>query len=202
MKQRRAFRPESLRPLEDRLALSQAAAALHAPAHVVQQTAAPGRTAAGFEIGFLEGMIPHHQMAIRMSEIAVRNASDPEVRVLARRIIREQTPEIREMQSWLSAWYGIRGYRATMSMADMQMLQDLRALHGPAFDQAYLSDMIDHHQRAISGDDMMAGANQALDRAFHPRLLRLAAGIVATQSAEIQEMQSLLDRSGGMTPMS
>jgi uncharacterized protein (DUF305 family) len=193
---RREFRPESLGPLEDRLALSQTAAALHAPAQVVQQSAAPGRSVASFEIGFLEGLIPHHQMAIRMSEIAVRNASDPGVRDLARRIIREQTPEIREMQSWLSAWYCIRGYRATMSMADMQMLQDLRAMQGPAFDQAYLSDMIDHHQRAISGDDTMAGASEALDRAFHPHLLRLAAGIVATQSAEIQEMQTLLARGG------
>ena len=55
-------------------------------------TAAPpaGRAAAArFEISFLKGMIPHHQMAISMSQIALRNSESPQVRSLAQRIIKE-----------------------------------------------------------------------------------------------------------------
>lgn len=169
----------------------------------VVTAAPPARqaSAAQFEIGFLKGMIPHHQMAISMSQIALRNSDNPEVRGLARRIIGEQRPEIAEMRSWLS-WYGIRGFRPGMSPDDMQMLRDLRGLHGTAFDRAYLSDMIDHHRRAIGGDGMMmTGAEDVLAHGgIHPRLTRLAGNIVRTQAAEIREMRMLLGTGATVMP--
>lgn len=185
------FRP-SVQGLEDRLALSHAGAVMHGPTLAVH-VAALGREAARFEVDFLRGMIPHHQMAISMSQIALRNSDNPEVRGLARRIIGEQRPEVAEMKTMLSAWYGVRGYRPGMSPEDMMMLQDLRGLHGTAFDRAYLTGMIDHHRRAIGGDGMMmTGAQDVLARGVHPRLLKLAGNIVRSQSAEIREMTMLL----------
>ena len=204
MSLKRVFRADSLVPLEDRVVLS--TSAQHVTALVASLT--PGVTAAAvpasrrdalrFEVDFLKGMIPHHQMAIRMAQIEARNGSDPAVVGLARRIISEQTPEIHRMQSWLSSGFGIRNFRPRMSADDMKMLGDLGALKGTDLDRAFLTDMIDHHQRAISGDGMMPGANDCLDRAIHTGLRQLCTNIVTSQSGEIREMQKDLARLGGM----
>lgn len=191
MSKNRQFQP-AVYGLEDRLALSHAGAVMHGPTPAVHVVAV-GREAARFEVDFLKGMIPHHQMAISMSQIALRNSDNPEVRSLARRIIGEQRPEIAEMKSWLYSGFGVRNFQPKMTPDDVKMLQDLRGLHGTAFDRAYLTDMIDHHHRAIGGDGMMmTGAQDVLARGVHPRLLKLAGNIVRTQTAEIQEMTTLL----------
>ena len=201
MSLKRDFRADSLVPLEDRLVLS--TSAQHVTALVASLT--PGVTvtasrpdALRFEVDFLKGMIPHHQMAIRMAQIEVRNGSDPAVVGLARRIIAEQTPEIRRMQSWLSSGFGIRNFRPRMSADDMTMLADLGALRGTDLDRAFLTDMLDHHQKAISGDGMMPGANDCLGRAIHTGLRQLCSNIVTSQSGEIREMRTDLARLGGM----
>ena len=204
MSLKRSFRADSLVPLEDRLVLSNSAQ--HVTALVASMT--PGGTATTvrasrqdtirFEVDFLKGMIPHHQMAIRMAQIEVRNGSDPAVVGLARRIIAEQTPELHRMQSWLYSGFGIRNFRSGMSADDMKMLGDLNALKGTNLDRAFLTDMIDHHKRAISGDGMMPGASDCLDKAVHSSLRQLCTNIVTSQSGEIREMQTDLSRLGGM----
>jgi uncharacterized protein (DUF305 family) len=46
-------------------------------------------------------MIPHHQGAIDMAQVAMRHAKDPWTRQLAEGVIVEQQREIAEMQAWL-----------------------------------------------------------------------------------------------------
>jgi uncharacterized protein (DUF305 family) len=50
---------------------------------------------------FLRMMIPHHQLAIDMSERALKEAEHPELRALAREIIAEQAAEIELMRGYL-----------------------------------------------------------------------------------------------------
>ncbi len=50
---------------------------------------------------FLRMMIPHHQMAVDMSEKALDEADHPELKNLARKIIDEQTAEIELMKGYL-----------------------------------------------------------------------------------------------------
>jgi uncharacterized protein (DUF305 family) len=50
---------------------------------------------------FLRMMIPHHQMAVDMSEEALERAEHPELKELARKIIDEQSAEIELMQGYL-----------------------------------------------------------------------------------------------------
>lgn len=52
---------------------------------------------------FLKMMIPHHQMAVDMSEEALRKADHPELRDLAQKIRDEQSSEIELMQGYLDA---------------------------------------------------------------------------------------------------
>ena len=50
---------------------------------------------------FLRMMIPHHQVAIDMSELALEEADHPELKELAQKIIDEQSAEIELMQGYL-----------------------------------------------------------------------------------------------------
>ncbi len=202
MQKRHAFRPESLGPLEDRLALSQMTAMAPAPAAVhiaaVLTKAAPlaDRATVGFEINFLTGMIPHHQMAIDMSRLALRYATDPQVKGLARQIIAEQRPEIARMNRYLAV-DGVRNYRPVEAADEVADLRSLGSQRGTAFDRAFLTMMIEHHTMTIVGDGMgMAGAREARTRAAQPGIRSLAANIVATQTREIGEMQGILARLG------
>ena len=61
-----------------------------------------GMTAADFQTAFVCSMIPHHQGAVEMAQVAQRFGSDPWVKMFAQEIITHQETEIREMQAWLS----------------------------------------------------------------------------------------------------
>ncbi len=57
---------------------------------------------------FLDDMIGHHMMAVMMSQhlLGSRASTHEEVADLARQISAEQRAEIRQMRSWLRAWFG------------------------------------------------------------------------------------------------
>ncbi len=65
---------------------------------------------AGMDMGadadkrFLESMIPHHQSAVNMGEMALKKALRPELKSFARAVIDAQSREIRQYQSWLRGW--------------------------------------------------------------------------------------------------
>jgi len=50
---------------------------------------------------FLEGMIPHHQDAVAMSELALKKAAKPQLRQFAQGVIATQQKEIAQYQEWL-----------------------------------------------------------------------------------------------------
>ncbi|WP_395729871.1 DUF305 domain-containing protein [Nakamurella sp.] len=56
------------------------------------------------DVVFATMMIPHHQGAIEMSDLALAQASTPQVKDLAGRIKAAQGPEIEQMQGWLTEW--------------------------------------------------------------------------------------------------
>ncbi len=57
------------------------------------------------DLWFLDNMIPHHQGAIDMANMALKNSERQEIITLAQSIITSQQKEISMMQQWKSAWY-------------------------------------------------------------------------------------------------
>ena len=70
------------------------------------------------------------------------------------------------------------------SMSMDQMVASLQGKTGDTFDEAFINEMIDHHQGAI---DM---ANLAKQNAKHKEIKNLADDIVVAQTKEINEMKS------------
>lgn len=61
-----------------------------------------GMTAAEFETAFVCSMIPHHQGAVEMAQVAQQFSTEPWIQMFAQEIISAQQVEIAEMQAWLS----------------------------------------------------------------------------------------------------
>jgi uncharacterized protein (DUF305 family) len=139
-----------------------------------------------FDQRFLDQMIMHHEGAVMSTQMMIADSERPELRDLAQRIITGQQRELDQMRQWRTAWYGSAGappdHSGMMNGGGMgQMMGD-----NADADHMYLQMMIPHHQAAISM------AQQALAQAEHPEIKTLAEGIIATQQAEIEEMQGYL----------
>lgn len=50
---------------------------------------------------FARAMIPHHQGALNMAQVALQYAQDDEIRRIAQKTIDDQTKDIKELRSWL-----------------------------------------------------------------------------------------------------
>jgi len=170
------------------------------------------------DLAFAQQMIVHHQGAIEMADLAPTRAASQQVKDLAVRIKAAQGPEIQQMQGWLTTWgaampsstnasssedttgmdmggMGSQGQMTSggvttamsipgmMSDADMQQLT---AASGTEFDRLFLQQMIVHHQGALemAGTELAQGSSAAA--------LALAQSIKTSQTAEITEMQQML----------
>ena len=142
---------------------------------------------------FIEQMIPHHDGAIAMANLALEKSKRPEIKTLAKAIVSAQESENQQMKSWYRDWFGkdvSKGSAMTggmMSQGGMHMggTQDIKALkNAPDFDKAFIEAMIPHHQLAI----MMA--NMLQSGTSRPEMQGLAKNIIKSQSKEIEQMQS------------
>jgi uncharacterized protein (DUF305 family) len=59
-----------------------------------------------FDVLFLDTFIPHHQMAINMSQDAVKQAQHAQLKTFARETIAKQQKEKQQMTKWRAAWGG------------------------------------------------------------------------------------------------
>ena len=63
-----------------------------------------GKTGIDFDQAFLSGMIVHHQGAVAMAEMVLKQTTNPELIKLANEIIKAQTTEINQMKTWQTTW--------------------------------------------------------------------------------------------------
>jgi uncharacterized protein (DUF305 family) len=154
---------------------------------------------------FIQEMVPHHEDAVVMADLALAQAEHPELKALAQRIKEVQTDEIARMRAWYQAWYGTadvpQGWMDQMHDAMTQALPGrpgpgAGSFGGPAamhadpasidgvqpFDKAFIEHMVPHHQMAVMMSTM------ALRNAEQPELRQLLQSIISDQQAEIQQM--------------
>jgi uncharacterized protein (DUF305 family) len=143
------------------------------------------------DIMFAQMMIPHHQQALDMSELALQLGQSPELLDLATQIRDEQDPEIAQMRSWLatagaSEDMGHASHGMDGMLTEEQMAQLLSAT-GAEFERLFLEGMIGHHEGAIAMAQMVLDSDNAEVRA-------LAEAIVSSQQTQIDYMKTLLSR--------
>jgi uncharacterized protein (DUF305 family) len=63
-----------------------------------------GAADAGFDVRFIDAMIPHHEGALVMAKEILDKSKRPEIKKLAQDIIASQQVEIKQMQGWEKAW--------------------------------------------------------------------------------------------------
>ena len=145
----------------------------------------------GADIMFLQMMIPHHQQAIDISNLAMKASQDAELIELAKIIARDQAAEIKQMKAWLKD----AGASEDMghAMHDMGgMLNDdelaaLSAATGKEFDILWLKGMTEHHDGAIHMTQMIEDARNAEIKAFGTKVIK-------DQSEQIDQMKKMLAR--------
>lgn len=62
-----------------------------------KMAAASGRT---IDQAYVAKMIAHHEGAVAMAKVALRDSRDPEIRRMAQSVVDTQTREITEMKAW------------------------------------------------------------------------------------------------------
>ena len=140
------------------------------------------------EIMFAQGMIPHHQQAIEISKMALKNGVSPEVKKLAKEIISAQGKEISQLKYWLTATKSSMTMDHDMSMNGMlskNELTTLKKLKGSKFDTAFLKAMIAHHEGALEMLSLLARTKNSESK-------KIATDILTGQSVEITVMKKLL----------
>jgi uncharacterized protein (DUF305 family) len=147
---------------------------------------------------FAQMMIPHHQQAIEMSDMVLgKQGVDPKVIALATQIKAAQGPEIQQMQGWLTQWgatamspsSGMPGMPGMQTGQGMMSEQDMAALQnaqGVAASKLFLTQMIAHHQGAITMAETEIKTGQS------PAAVALANSIKTSQQREIDTMKTLL----------
>jgi uncharacterized protein (DUF305 family) len=137
---------------------------------------------------FIDAMVPHHQGAIAMAEVALKNAQHEEIKDLSRNIVSTQRAEIEELKAIKKEEFGTSNVPMEMSQEQMRgmgmMMMDPQSLakENP-FDEAFIDAMIPHHQSAI---EMAEVANE---KSKNQRIKELAQNITSAQKREIEQMQ-------------
>lgn len=152
--------------------------------------ASASATAAATDVMFAQMMVPHHQQAIEMADLAESRAQSPQLKDLAATIKAAQGPEISTMNGWLEQWGAPataggmdHGTDGMMTEADMS---ELRQASGPQFDRLWLTMMIAHHQGAVTM------AKDAMSSTTNTQVRSLAQSIVEGQDREIATMKGML----------
>lgn len=167
---------------------------------VSAQAPKPDYTAA--DVQFMSGMIYHHAQAILMAGWARSHGASPSVQTLCDRIIASQKDEIDLLSRWLATRHEAvphpdpeHAMMPEMDAAHMMpgmlstaQLARLDSARGPDFDTMFLRFMIQHHQGAITMVNQLFAASGGEEEPLY----KIATGVFADQTTEIERMQRML----------
>lgn len=127
---------------------------------------------------FIDGLVPHHEMALMMADDAIMKASRESLKQMARKMKEDQAKEITELKSIRKSMFGSDSTPAGMEMKDMPA--------GDMYDMMWMHMMIDHHQGAIDLSTL------ALDAGVAKPLKTIAQNALEAQKMEQAMMQDSL----------
>jgi uncharacterized protein (DUF305 family) len=173
----------------------------HHPA-VAEQSADRSGEHNAADIAFAQAMIPHHRQAVEMAAMVPSRTTNPDVRMMATHISWDQQAEIRTMAGLLGQWgapapmdHDEHGGMSAMpgmaggvmpGMVDGATMTRIESLSGPAFDELWITSMIEHHQGAVTMAHTEIADGQSQDAK------KLAEMIITAQQREIAQMSNLV----------
>ncbi len=157
------------------------------------------------DVAFAQQMVPHHEQAVTMSDLALEpgRGASAEVQALAEQIGSAQGTEIEQMNGWLEEWgedaddqsghgdhmddeMGDDAGQQMEGMLSADELDELAGAVGTEFDTLWLTSMLAHHEGAVTmAEDVIADGED-------PDVRELAEQIVQAQKDEIASMLALL----------
>jgi uncharacterized protein (DUF305 family) len=168
----------------------------------VLAAACTGITSQGatFDQQFIDMMVPHHESAIAMAELAQERAEHPELRTLADEVVSTQSAEIEQLTDWRAEWFGsadtpgmdempmLPGMSMpaghSMDGGTMDMTADVDALReAEPFDRDFIDSMIRHHEQAVEAAEL------ALTESERDEIRALAEEIIDAQTSEIEQLR-------------
>ncbi len=178
------------------------AVSIQATSPAAAQAPPPARDYTGADVRFMSGMIYHHAQAVLIAGWAPTHGASPAVRTLCERIVAGQTDEIALLSRWLGDRHEVvphpepehmmmAGMDSTHMMPGMltaEQLEQLDRARGPAFDHVFLRLMIQHHQGAITMVNQLFAASGGEEEPVY----KIATGVFADQTTEIERMQRIL----------
>lgn len=142
---------------------------------------------------FVAQMIPHHESAVEMAEIAQRRGSSEFVMQLADDIVRTQNAEVTTMRAADKRLQGAGVAKGSLGVPEHMtgMDADPATLEtAKPFDRAFIQMMLPHHEGAVT----MGKAELA--KGEDGELKKLAQEIITAQEREIAGMRKHLGKSG------
>lgn len=163
------------------------------------------------DVSFMQGMIHHHNQALQMVAMIPTHTQTKELHEIGQKIQVSQSGEMQAMKDWLTArkqdvpiikpdgtavmeMKGMAGHMMDMSampgMLSAEQMKALDAARGGAFDELFLTGMIQHHKGALTMvvDVRRAGGGK------EPNIGHFLDGVDNDQRMEIVRMYGLLGR--------
>lgn len=156
------------------------------------------------DVKFMQGMIHHHHQALLMVAMIPTHTTTPQLAELGRKIEISQTGEIEAMKAWLTdrhqdvpmlmpdgaAMMGKMDMASMPGMLTPEQMKALDAARGGAFDELFLTGMIQHHKGALT----MVADLRAAGGGMETNIGDFASRVDTDQRMEIVRMNGLLGR--------
>jgi uncharacterized protein (DUF305 family) len=140
------------------------------------------------DLMYAQMMIPHHEQAVAMAELAATRTTNAQVLNIANKIKKAQAPEIAVMAAWLGSKAQELHAGHSMEMKGMLTGAEFTKLENSVdakFDQLFVTGMIAHHKGAIE-------MTQAILESKNPIVKKFGEKVVKDQTAEIEELKKIL----------
>ncbi|MEU3163948.1 DUF305 domain-containing protein [Streptosporangium sp. NPDC006930] len=155
------------------------------------------------DVLFMQGMIPHHAQALRMTDLVPSRSKNRDITLIAQRMQASQEDEIALMRRWLQDRdqkvpdanhdHSGAGGELMPGMLTEEQFAELKKATEKDFDRLFVQYMITHHTGALQMVEKLFGDGGGQET----EIFTYASHVDADQRIEIDRMQKLLAQLGG-----